>query len=47
MAGSPRAGGEQVEGEGEGEGEEEVEEEAEGEPVVALSKLQCQYSSSL
>ena len=44
MAGSPRAGGEQVEGEGEGE---EVEEEAEGEPVVALSKLQCQYSSSL
>ena len=47
MAGSPRAGGERVEGEGEGEGEGEVEEEVEGEPVVALSKLQYQCSSSL
>ena len=36
MVGSPRAGGERVEGEGEGEGEGE---EAEGEPVVAPSKL--------
>ena len=47
MAGSPLAGGERVEGEGEGEEEEEEAEEAEGEPVVALSKLPYQYSSSL
>ena len=45
MAGSPRAGGERVEGEVEEEVEEEGEEE--GEPVVALSKLQYQCSSSL